>query len=54
MIKILTFYVEHYDRTFPTTFRFCNKEEYVGCDLTKLPSMRDKNKLYISMMIYKK
>lgn len=38
----------YYDRTFPTTFRFCNKDECNGCNLAKLPSVRDKNKLYIS------
>ena len=38
----------YYDRTFPTTFRFCNKEECDGCHLARLPSIRDKNKLYIS------
>lgn len=38
----------YYDRTFPTTFRFCNKEDCDGCNLAKLPSLRDKNKLYIS------
>ena len=38
----------YYDRTFPTTFRFCNKEDCDGCNLAKLPSLRDKNKLYFS------
>ena len=37
-----------YDRSFPTTFRFCDKEECQGCKLAKLPTIRQKNKLYIS------
>lgn len=37
-----------YDRTYPSTFRFCDKEECAGCQLAKFPTARNRNKLLIT------
>lgn len=37
-----------YDRTYPPTFRFCDKEKCNGCQLAKLPTNRTRNKLLIT------
>ena len=38
----------HYDRRYPTIFRFCDRKECTGCELARLPTARDKNKHLIS------
>ena len=37
-----------YDRRYPTTFRFCDKDDCDGCQLAKNPNMRDRKKHFIS------
>jgi len=38
----------HYDRRYPTTFRFCDKKDCAGCELARLPTTSDKNKYLVS------
>lgn len=37
-----------YDRRYPATFRFCDEKNCVGCQLAKVPQIRERKKLFIS------